>query len=943
MLWKKLRKKLAVQSKDSGFDSVSSLHGLLLFLLSGLAVCLLLLTVLHHLDKDKTVFQAAKVKYQTCSTYLYLWNPGGDFEFQIDMLRSYQGANIPFDEMLVRVFDPQEKLIHRQRLAFPLKKEGKPEGLSTRLKHNVSGGQKGFYTIAITGGLSSYGTFSFKTLPSLEYGILTTKNAIAPPKNGYSNSWIYVPQGAKSLKLEPVKCDFEIKDAKGKTLLKDKEGTIKISETETVWSFDADPKTWPEGFIRTLGFPVIVCPSRDFAQRLKGSTVKLSTGQIAAHRYQEQLDSLLRQKFSLGDFELEYIPEGHFTQWQDYILSEPYKYAALFTETSSVFAAINTAIESQVIDPQSPYYGGIAGIYDYYKPVHRYNSQDAGAFEMPDATNQEKFSQIAGFSPKYAAAVPAVVYSLDEPFNPLYKNRALLNRAIIASCRDLMLMDEGELTDGRGLSDYYSIFAANVRTRFIDPYVILSDEVKEIYPDIHELWTEGIQRYIDRTLHMSVSGSAHDCAQLIYSIAAFYKASGDEFYLDFLKDYIPEMFRQARDGKTYYPILYGPAPRYESIASALLSYTYKDTGIEIIKEEIEKSFSFFNYTSGIEKNGMFTGSSEFGHSWPCPWHAAPNQGGAAVIAPDAPAAAAYLSGRENHRKLAEKAISARLKSLPYKSDLIENLKDTSIAGYFSPAYNETTYYSDIPLETVKLPCEKESPVKEMIEDEFAIIRNKDYYACFYVGRPGLHSARANASPKSGMGPRTSGGISLLWLRGLRTLIASQGMDSYTHHGVVVEKEKEKQVFYGDYNSFDYTFRPEQNRLTTTGAISSTPLEYTHDYVFRDKSIEVTTTVKSSSSRSYDDVYIQLPLFTTEKDVSVELEGIDTTVTVNDADGESAVIKIYGTKDVSLQYQYKRTLAGTLYDIKQLKIQLPLSWKPGSEQTLRYMIFIDNPK
>jgi hypothetical protein len=943
MLWKKLRAKKTAPDPQNCTESVSSLYGLLLFLSSGLIISAVLLAVIHQLDKDKTVFQAARATYQTNSTYLYLWNPGGDFSFHIDMLRSYHNESIPFDEMLVRVFDPDEKLIHRQRLAFPLKREGKPADLSTELKYNVSGGGKGFYTIAVTAGLSSYGTFSFKTSPALEYGILTSKNVIAPPQGGYSNAWIYVPQGAKSLELEPVKCDFEIKDSSGKILLEDTEGTIEISETGTVWGLSAEPKTWPDGFIKTIGFPVIVCPNKDFAVRLKGSTVKLGGGQIVSHNYQEKLDSLLRQKFSLEDFELEFIPEGHFEQWQDYILSKPYKYSPLFTDKTAVFAMINAAMESQITDPESPYYGGIAGIYDYYKPVYRYGSEDTSPFKVPDATNEAEFSKVAGFSPKYAAAVPAVVYSLDEPFNPLYKNRALLNRAIIAACRDLMLMDEGELTDGRGLWDYYSIFADNVRTRFIDPYVILSKDVKELYPDIHELWTEGIQRYIDRTLYMSVSSSAHDCGQLLYSIAGFYKASGAEFYLDFLKDYIPEMFRLSRKDKNYYPILYGPAPRYESIASALLAYTYKDTGIEIIRDEIEKSFSIFNYTTGIEKNGMFTGSSEFGHSWPCPWHAAPNQGGAAVIASDVPAAAAYFSGRDNSRKLLENSLKDRLKSLPYTKELISNLQDASVAGFFSPEYNGTRYYSGFPSETAKLPCEKETPVKTIIDDEFAVIRNKDYYACFYVGRPGLHAARTNAAPKSGVGPRTSGGISLLWLRGVRTLIASQGMDSYTHHGVIVEKEKDKTVCYGDYNSFEYEFLPEQNRLVTKGFISETPIEYKHDYVFREKSIEVTTTVKSSSARTYDDIYIQLPLFLTEKEVSVEPEGIDTKVIVSDAEGESALIKIYGIKNASLQYQYKRPLAGTLYDIKQLKIPLSSTWKPGSEQTVRYMFFIDSTK
>ena len=152
-------------------------------------------------------FQSIKRSHQTSAAHFYIYNKSGE-PFTINLECLAMDTRGVFRRLMVRVFDTDEKLLSREHITSS--EFAQAENLPAQISIKVPKSSPGIAQVIITGGRTGEATFNLTTTPALPFGIMSSVKIIAPPKHSITKGFIYVPPGARQLRIEPIDTDITL-------------------------------------------------------------------------------------------------------------------------------------------------------------------------------------------------------------------------------------------------------------------------------------------------------------------------------------------------------------------------------------------------------------------------------------------------------------------------------------------------------------------------------------------------------------------------------------------------------------------------------------------------------------------------------------------------------------------------------------------------------------
>jgi len=889
-------------------------------------------------------YQSTRRTNQTTASHFYIHNAtGAAFDVRVrctSMLRANPDW-AAFPRLMVRVFDADERRIFRGHVTAPDLAES--EGLPQKVTVSVPASKPGVVQVVVSGGRSPKSVFDLTTEPALPLGMMGSIKVIVPPKGGISDGFVYVPPGARELKLEAFDADVTVRHERGIVRVADrKKATVAIREADVLWRISVKPRRWPGAKVITDGFPVIVCPDEATARAIGGSVERLDDGTIVAHKFQVRLDRLVRETFrSPDDFALPAIKS--FEPMTDALLADMRRNQHLVVGYTPPLPFLNLWTQRQVLDPKSPYFGGIHAVCAYGGTMARYeipgNSLSTGKAPppVPPMTDEAGHDLWASFSPRGYPAGLAFVYSLDPKLSPWHHNRRLLNRVIIAACRDMMLLNESEVVQARP-SDWMGCFAFVFRYRFTDAYGFVGQAVKEHYPEIHREWTEGLTRFADRLSYMSVFAPANQAAHIPLGMWRVYQGSGDEFYREQTRYTAQRICDVLQKPAGYQVEGYGPCGSYNGITLDLWAILHYETQMPLFVDSLRKAFHCFNHTVVPEPSGQLIGVTDLNHRVQMPWTYTQHGGGKAMMAPLMKEAGVWRRKQPTAAHEAKLAadIRARAKIIPYSMEQCAKILGRRESLGSGSSMRSYQYYTPGVMSGGLFPFEQE-PFLRNLGDEFICVKQPSYYCLVYVGKPGIGSwLRPPAATKSAA--RTGGGISLLWTPDYGVALAGQGWNSYCHHGLVVDMGGDK-VRTADYFAVEFQLEEAARQLVVRGKVKNVPLRYQHTYRFGEAGIRVETRVEADDAISAESCALQFPIFASkERGFRCAIAGGEATqVAMRDATGAGVTLRFDQLVRTSWGRTSKQKVYPVEYAIRQLKVEMRKQWQKGQVWLMGYEI------
>jgi hypothetical protein len=279
-----------------------------------------------------------------------------------------------------------------------------------------------------------------------------------------------------------------------------------------------------------------------------------------------------------------------------------------------------------------------------------------------------------------------------------------------------------------------------------------------------------------------------------------------------------------------------------------------------------------------------------------------------------------------HRRILNK-----LPEIPYSTESIINAPsfDPSLIDGTGRRYYEY-HYGTLNTEGL-LPCSEAQPFIRNLGNEFIAVKKQNYYLLVYVGKPG--ASEKDRLPNQ-VGPRTGGGISILWTPSYKTVIASQNWNTFSHHGIIVETDKPQ---YTNYDSVGFDLDVENSTLTVTGNINHTPISYIRKYKFENDRIRISTQLTSSADFTAQKCYLQIPLFVSKKAAEPNIHLSNGLLSVTDKDGKSVRLTFFPALPIQKGQMTQKRFSGQDYHIQQTKAILPQRWIKNQPYHISYVI------
>lgn len=726
----------------------------------------------------------------------------------------------------IRVFDPEERLITRHEFPGEVISDGDVPWDEVELQ--IHANDSGIYQIIVNG---FQGQVDINTEPNLPFGVFGHLQWLCGSGDQFANTYVYLPPGLPAWKL---KCSGEmqeisIKDEQGNDVLKisgkDPAGEAELpQEGEHIWQFSA---RGVNKFRLDFGvLPIILCPDPATASAIKASVDVLPDGTICFHKFQSRIQQILNKYRQMPSSAYE-IPVPELEDFRGEWLKEPVRNQLLFGHYG-VYANLPVILNEQNLDPESSWFGAIRVWHDANGDIRQGNPFD-------------NYERLGLGSVAQLVKVLAAVYSLDQPFNPLYKNPALLNRIIIGSLQDLMILKEGEYAYPENIY-YYGHHAFNLLQEQTGAFPLVIQDCPE---DVRQEWIAGLRRLVDR---MSIShvGTINQWTFMMSGITNFYNGTCEELYAQLLKRQLRwmidrDLWNVGQREAGYMTESGGPDATYNGITGHNLAWVYHEVSGDKLLESLKKCYSLFNHTIVPEPDGSWLGSSSFCHRTPADWTGPQYGAGLSMMADDLPEAG-LRAGRawvfpkpvtdEADRQEAEEMLLRMLRYFPDDHFDRESPNAMRASGAFDIHFGSYKYFASKPLPD-KLPVEAEEHFSRNLGDEFFCIRRPDYYSFIYAGSP-MGEWQRPREPKdpNRQYPRNSGGLCIFWSQDFGVSILSKNWSTYSAHTLITES-LDGSINWEDYWSVENDFDSEANSLIVTGKMRNLPLTFSKQYEFLD--------------------------------------------------------------------------------------------------------------
>jgi len=843
---------------------------------------------------------------------------------------------------MVRVFDPQERLLARQY--FEAGRNNPVEGGGQR-HWQVPITESGVYQVRVTsggGGLSAP-EFSVEVPGGAGYGV-SFQNGLHRPWPGQpSVMYLYVPPKAEELLITGG--PLRIFDETGASLYSSDENKagfenatrIPVARPEVVWRVEfPDLKNWQ---LKAAGFPFILCPTQETARILRASVEVLPDGTVVAHQFQRRIAGLLpgllaREK--IGSTQELVQLANHFGDDPEAWLAEPLRNELLL---GRFFPSVTWALQNQNLDPGSHWSGSIGAFWQRQEkaapPANRWDRH--GSFRESRGTSSQ---------PRGASRILTDVALLKTSFNPWYGRKELFYRAAASALRDLMTLGEDEVWP----LDQTSLYAGGGRA--FDAagkiYSVYGAAAPHMPEEVRQVWTDGLRHLTDRAFPDPLVSCRNQSAHYLPAYQWFADGSGDPFDRRQAQSYARRFIDgQSRAG--YGMEAYGPDGSYNGLTHYFMACYYRLSGDPAMRDALQKSYRFFNHTVAPEPDGRLLGGFSFNHRIGSPF--SHEQGGGALGLVDAsiPEVGFRAPRRDDAaREAAIRRIKGSLHHFPH----------APVPGWNRlPRY----LYWEEPDRNTTWPALERDSFERNFAGELLAVKRPAYYAVLYTGTPskpfsfGKREAALrkplpeDAENQGGLVPYNTGkivpfvggGAALFWTPEYGAALLAANWSPLTHHGLVGVSVKGER-YWEAYarTATDLNHLPE--RLIVRGVLENHPLSYERTYWFHDNALETELIVTATGDLHLQSLKEIVPLAAGP----AKAEGSEvaflgpaskpTGASLRDTHGNGADLVLETPAEIGFVREGLRSERLKL-QISRLEISLPDRMKKGEMFRLKYRL------
>ena len=867
-------------------------------------------------------------------TFYLVNRDGADFLLDLTYRADRHRRHSP-RPLLIRVLDPEESLVERRFIAGDrIDAEPMP---TEKVSLSILSRGAGVYQVIVSG---FGGQVDLATQPALQFGVLGHTHWLCGRGDQYDGAYVYLPPG---LGAWPVKCTGEveaivIRDAQGRPRLKlagrDPSGTVALPRGEQVWRFSARGGKHPYK-LNFGGHPIILCPDADTARAIRASVDVLPDGAVCFHKFQVRAQALLERyrRLPAGDYS---VRPPSLEQYRQEWLKEPARSARLFGPYG-LYANLPATLYEQNVDPQSPWFG----------MIYVWHCREGQPLAGSPFTTYDRLGERLQPSCYWVDNL-ALAYALDEPFNPLHKSPALLNRVIVASLQNLMRIGEHECDETNP-----NLYCGGGRAFRMEALLRAYRPVIGDCPDdVREVWTEGLRRLVDRFTVSEVATSTNQWSFIWSAFADFHFGTGEQWYADVLRGHIRWMISGAMQGLGQAEAGYmtesgGPDATYNGITLHHLAGLYHELRDPAIRESMRRCYDLLNHTVAPEPNGTWLGASDFCCRTPGDWTRPQFGAGLSTMADDLLEAGVrgserpvWIHGPKESDEAARRDQSSFLRYNPATYAREDPWNFAKIINGIIPYRT----YRDFPARFVpgRLPARADKPfARSFGNGEFVCVRRLAYYALIYTGSP-MCSWLQQPDDANAQWPRNGGGISLFWSPELGTSILGKNYNTYSAHTLIAEPA-DSGPRWEDYRSVKGKVESDPPQVDVTGRIRGLPLSYRRTWRFGDDRLVATLTINAEEDvrlRSFAESF-PYPLKAADplgvKSLDCAGSGAAQAVQFAGPAGDAHVLAFGRPRhcDVGVHTSvdnYKNTRR-----YGRVLTALPARWHAGQERTFRYCI------
>ena len=679
---------------------------------------------------------------------------------------------------------------------------------------------KGVYQVRVSGMECVY---NVKATPKRSFGVMALRCSLQVSfPDQFAKAYFLVPkQAGKQFNLSHRFGNYTVFAPDGTILYQNKEYNTSSESFETaslkgkVLRLSMKVRKNAPFVFHCTGLPLILCPDAKTAETIGGSLVHSSDGRSFAFPFQSEISGYLG-KLTKKELEVKLVPPSAMKkEWE----KEPHAVDAL----EGLFKHLNAIIENQNIDPSSPDFGK---------------------------------------TPNFVAL--AIAAGLDKPFNPYYKNPAMIKRALLGIFKRYLLLNEnGTMLDVETNYSGLDCFEAHKMAQtvfFLSPVVS---------PQERKLLQEGIRRIADRFpfFHVTCENQSSHWLMVYQHLGMADVPGGD--YLKLAEDYAasfadPEQTPHFKTG--YLQEKYGPDATYQGLAACIQAVYYRYSGNPVTKKLLQTIYHLFNHSVAPEPDGTVYGTSGFSHRTFGTWVQRQWNAGTPMMAGELPEAAVWYRGPKQNSSL-DKALKEmerdRYQKLPQWLVYPGELHMSLYGGYFFPA---------TPLKNALFPMEVPGNFIKNFNQEFLAVKENGYYAFAYTGMTSAKWMRPTTCRKPGDRDHRSSwnpiqGIQLIWSKEYGSLFTTTSWNSYTY-AMTIADLSDHLVSFPDYWTFQHKFDAGNNTLVLSNKMFDLPAEVTRTIHFGKKEIHQKLLIRSTAPWKCRGFYEQLPLVD-KKDMRLE--------------------------------------------------------------------------
>lgn len=867
----------------------------------------------------------------------YLVNPtGAAFDLNVKVFQPWRNGG-PFPTLL-RVFDPQEKLVLRHEWPGEPNAQPKPEGF----RATIAAAGPGVYQVIVNGGYSvawQQSTVELRTTPELDFGVFGHLEVLTGLKKQFADTYVYLPPGLSKL---PVKAAGDLTgltllDEAGKPRLElsrdKKTGEVALPQGgERIWRLQAEGDYYT---LDTSGYPIILCPNPETARAIHASVDVMPDGTICFHKHQVAAWKLLQEyrKKPQSAYDVPVVP---LAKVEMALLKEPGRNTLLFGHYG-VMSSLPAILAQQNLDPRSPWYGSI------------WTWKDKDGEERPNALSDYD----RGGDEAFAALTKnlAALYWMKGEFNPYYHNRQLLNRIIVGVLLDQLVMREGEYCNPSNTA-YWGIHAFTLEHSQSGAFSLV---YKDVPKEVQAIWHAGQQRLTDRFLCGTVGGCTNQWTILLTGLWRYYEGTGEAQYgQDVLRNagWLVNNLFQGQRPAGFMTEANGPDATYNGITGHSLSVIYHHSQDPALLESLRKCYNLFNHTITPEPDGAWLASSGYCHRTPGDWVQPQYGAGLGPMAAELPEAGLRYPGHgawayyepytdEAGKTRAEEDLKKAMAYLPPDFFSLEPGPNYSRAsGAFDIGFENWRTYQNkyVP---GKLPVVAEDRFTRNFGDEFLCVRRPAYYAFLYSGVD-YQEWQMDVRPKHADEQYPSNdGLCVFWSPGFGVSLLSKNWGQSRCNTLLV-RTVEGETLWPYYMDVKSKYNNDAGTAEITGQIREAGLAYARSYRFLDDRVECTLKITAEKAGRFAGVSecIPYPLDDIKPVMAVSLKGTAdkaTAIVFADKEGKGHTVALEQPLAVELGKDETTDHYGGKHTYGRALIALPTQWAEGQSFTLKYSL------